>query len=275
MSYYKILGVQPTATDKEIKDAYRQKAKCMHPDSGGNENDFKKINEAYEILKDPNKKAAYDHKRFVRLTSPGGFSININDLDGNLHDMFNDIHSGPFKTYHRQHRNKDLNVNLTYTLTETLTEQEKNISIKHVNGNREIVQINIPMGVDNGTRIRYNSLGDASIKGIQPGDLYVTINIPQSKELLVENQNVYKYVTINCFEAVLGTSVTVQNLEDKTLQVTVPAGTQHGTSLVLKQQGLFKKDTNNRGNFIVVVLIKIPENLSDKQLQILRGMKIT
>tara|TARA_B100000029_G_C17479291_1_gene924966 strand:- start:90 stop:935 length:846 start_codon:yes stop_codon:yes gene_type:complete len=279
MDYYDLLGVDKTASASQIKSAFRNKAKSMHPDTGGDPEKFKQLNEAYDTLKDKDKKAQYDHAQ----TSPGRIHVNIN---GRQHDIFSDVFRdmhehfgqdfGPFaskRTYRRQQRNKDLNIEYTCRIEDTLEEQEKQISVKHVNGERKLVQISIPVGAKHGQRIKYPGLGDSSIEHLTPGDLFVNIILAPNDKFSIQGNHLYTDHTIDCFDAILGTTVKIHNLHGNMLNLMIPPRTQNGTQFSLKQQGLYETGGRVRGNLVVRINVKIPENLTSKQLNIIRSIK--
>ena len=276
MDYYALLGLQQTATTDDIKSAYRKQAKSDHPDTGGDPEKFKQLNEAHDILKDPDKRAHYDHAR----NGAGRIHVNIN---GRNHDIFSDIftdmsstfgdQSGPFakpRNYRKQTKNKDLNINIVCDLKDTLMQQEKSVSIRHISGDRKIVQITVPRGVKNNDRIRYTGLGDASFQELTPGDLYVTITVSNETNFQITGNHLYCTHTLDCFDAITGTVVTIKGLDNKTLNITIPSGTQNSTMFSLKKQGLYEKQSHDRGNIVLVVAIKIPENLKQDQLNIIK-----
>ena len=276
MDYYALLGLQQTATTDDIKSAYRKQAKSDHPDTGGDPEKFKQLNEAHDILKDPDKRAHYDHTR----AGAGRIHVNIN---GKNHDIFSDIfsdmystfgdQSGPFakpRNYRKQIKNKDLNITVACNLKDTLMQQEKSVSIRHISGDRRIVQITIPRGVKDNDRIRYTGLGDASFQELTPGDLYVTITVSNETNFQINGNHLYCTHTLDCFDAITGTVVTIKGLDNKTLNITIPSGTQNSTMFSLKKQGLYEKQSHDRGNIVLVVAIKIPENLKQDQLNIIK-----
>jgi curved DNA-binding protein len=276
MDYYALLGLQQTATTDDIKSAYRKQAKSDHPDTGGDPEKFKQLNEAHDILKDPDKRAHYDHTR------AGAGRIHVNN-NGKNHDIFSDIfsdmsstfgdQSGPFakpRNYRKQIKNKDLNITVACNLKDTLMQQEKSVSIRHISGDRRIVQITIPRGVKDNDRIRYTGLGDASFQELTPGDLYVTITVSNETNFQITGNHLYCTHTLDCFDAITGTVVTIKGLDNKTLNITIPSGTQNSTMFSLKKQGLYEKQSHDRGNIVLVVAIKIPENLKQDQLNIIK-----
>jgi len=280
MNYYDLLGIEKNASADQIKSAFRTKARHTHPDAGGDPEDFKKLNEAYETLKDPSKRAEYDH------VSSGAGRIHVN-INGNPHNIFSnifqDIHNvfgeetGPFasnRTYHRQNKNRDLSIEYTCRLEDTLQSQEKQVSVKHLSGERKLVQISIPVGAKDGQRIKYTGLGDTTMTQLTPGDLYVTIKIVKSNKFEVQGNHLYTDVTIDCFDAILGSTIQIQNLQGKTLNLIIPAGTQTGTQFSLKQQGLYEINNDKlRGNLVAKVHVKIPQNLTPDQLNMLRSIR--
>ena len=278
MDYYNTLDIEPTATDEVIKSAFKKKAKLTHPDAGGSEEDFKKINEAYAVLKDPQKRAEYDHFR----SGNGRIHVNIN---GQQHDifseMFNDLHSafgdsGPFvhrRAYQRSTKNKDLNITVTIKLADLLKDQKKTISVRHLTGDRKIIQITIPQGLQPGTTIRYPGVGDNSIQGLPPGDLYIHVGVDNHPRFTIDNVDLLTTVTIDCFDAIMGTVITVNSLEERKLNLRIPAGTQYGTIFGLDSHGLPIYGTNQRGKMLVKVLVNIPKNITQKQLNIIKSFK--
>ena len=146
MNYYDVLGLEPTCSPKDIQSAYRNKAKQHHPDSGGDVDTFHAVAEAYEVLKDPHKRAAFDVRNSKR-------------------------------EYHRARQNKNLAISIDCTLEEILANQEKTVSIRHTDGSRHLVNLKIPQGVNNGTKIKYSELGDTTHINLPAGDLTVTVNM--------------------------------------------------------------------------------------------------
>lgn len=259
MNYYSVLGVDPTATSEQIKTAYRKLARQHHPDSGGDAEKFKQVTEAYDVLKDPHKRAAFDH-RSTRIHINSG-------------DVFDDL-SQAFSFRQRQtqqRRNKNLTIEVLIDLEETLTDVSKTVSIKHINGNRKFVNVTIPKGTITGN-LKYRGLGDHSHEDQPPGDLLVKVVTKTHPEYFVDGVDVKKAVTISVWEAMLGTSVRVKTLSGKMVQIQIPAGTQHGTVLNVPGHGIPKHRTDDSlGRLLLEILIKIPQNLTQEQLNIIRN----
>lgn len=266
MNYYKVLGVNENADSDEIKSAYRKLAKVMHPDSGGDSEKFQQLSEAYDVLKDPVKRKQYDMQMRTR-SGTSAFS-----------DIFSDLNQSGFtwtvrtKRRSAQTKNKDLNVEVSITLAESLEDTEKIISVRHLTGDRKFVTITIPAGTIEGF-LKYSGLGDSSIQGLPPGDLHVKVRVNDFQGFDHDGIDLKKHITISVYQAILGGTVTMNSPWGKKLNVTIPPGTQHGTVLNVPGHGLPKfKDPNTIGRLLLTVLIKIPENLTDEQLKMVRRL---
>ena len=262
MNYYNVLGVEPTATSQEIKQAYRKLAIQHHPDQGGDAEKFKQVTQAYDVLKDPHKRAEFDHH---------STRIHIN---ANAGDIFEDLNSAfSFRQRNtQQRRNKNLSIQVEIQLEETLTDVSKTVSIKHINGKRKFVNVTVPKGTVTGN-LKYKGLGDHSDSNLPAGDLLVKVSTKQHPDFVVEGVDVKKSVTISVWEAILGTSVRIRTLNGKMVQMTVPPGTQHGTVLNIPGHGIPKHRTDNGlGRLLVEVLIKIPQNLTTEQLNMIKTL---
>ncbi len=272
MNYYDVLGLEPTCSPKDIQSAYRNKAKQHHPDSGGDVDTFHAVAEAYEVLKDPHKRAAFD----VRNSRRQNIKINTGNMDSVFDDMFNVFGSAGFhpskREYHRAKVNKNLAISIDCTLEEILANQEKTVSIRHTDGSRHLVNLKIPQGVNNGTKIKYSKLGDKTHSNLPPGDLTVTINVNEHEVFTREGDNLKMHLTIDAFNAIIGKVVQINTIENKTINLNVPAGTQYGTSLKIPMHGMYNK-AGTRGDLLVQVLVKIPENLTEQQLNICKKLR--
>jgi len=269
MNYYDVLGLKPTCSSDEIQTAYRRLAKQYHPDLGGDESKFHEISEAYDTLKNPHSRAAFDHKNARRQN----IKINSENVFDDMFSVFGSAGFHPSKReYHKAQRNKNLGITVDLTLEELLFTQEKTISVRHLDGSRHIVNITIPIGVTKGTKIKYSGLGDFTHKKIPPGDLTVTINILEDNKFVKDNNNLKMDFTISAWDAIIGTVVNIDTIDKTKLNLSVPAGTQHGTVLKIPKHGL-KDKKSNRGDLLVRILIKIPENLSEQQLNICKKLR--
>lgn len=277
---YKILGVPETATQDEIKKAYRKLANQHHPDKGGDTSKFQEIQSAYDKIGDEQSRAQYDAER----KGMGGFRFNVNGNDMSGHpDMeemlrsfgfsFGGFQQGdPFSGFRQPRRNKDVQVNILVSLASTLEEQTKSISIQNTNGERYPVNVTIPRGVRSGSRIKYPNLGDNLFDTLPRGDLYVGIHIEPSKDFHVDGIDLIKVVDIDCVSAMVGTELEVSGIDGKKFLVNIPSGTQPNTKLRISGQGLYEMNQNHRGNLIVHVTISVPKDITEHQRTTLREL---
>ena len=272
MNYYDVLGLEPTCSPKDIQSAYRTKAKQHHPDSGGDVDTFHAVAEAYEVLKDPHKRAAFD----VRNSRRQNIKINTGNMDSVFDDMFTVFGGAGFhpskREYHRAKANKNLAISIDCTLEEILANQEKTVSIRHTDGSRHLVNLKIPKGITNSTKIKYSELGDKTHANLPPGDLTVTVNIVEHSVFAREGDNLKMHLTLGAWDAIIGTVVQINTIENKTINLNVPSSTQYGTTLKIPKHGMYNKQ-GTRGDLLVQVLVKIPENLTQQQLNICKKLR--
>jgi curved DNA-binding protein len=271
--YYGILGVPKTASAEEIKKAYRKAAMKHHPDRGGDQARFKEINEAYDILSDNEKRAQLD-QGIDPLNQNGGFRAhnfqNMEDIFSSFGFNFGFGQQNFNQT--RNARNKNLNVNMTLTLEEAYTGITKSISIKYPNGSEKVLNITIPPGVDNGMAIRYSGMGDNTITSLPAGDLNILIKVTPHHKFAREGFNLLTDVNIDCFQAILGTTVDIETLDKRILQVIIPAGTQPNTTLGLKNEGMHD-GKGSSGKLYVRVGIVIPKISDPYKLDLIKKIK--
>jgi DnaJ-class molecular chaperone len=278
--YYKILGVEKTASDAEIKQAYRKQALEWHPDKHTGkdketaEAKFKKINQAYEVLRDPQKRQTYDQfgaeafkqggpagqgspfgggfrqGPFTYSYSSGG-NVNFEDLFGGFSDPF-DIFEQFFGggTPFGQRRQHKPVYELALTFNEAVQGVEKTVEIDGKSKN-----IKIPAGVDNGNRIRFS-------------DFDLVIRVHSSDTFKRQGQDLIVDVPISFPLASLGGSVEVPTL-DKPFKVKVRSGTQPGTVLRLRGMGIPYPNSRNKGDLYIRLMIAVPKNLSRRQKELL------
>ena len=272
MSHYDTLGVSKSASPEEIKKAYRKLASQHHPDKGGDTAKFQQIEEAYRILSDPTQRQQYDNPQ------PQGFHFNFNgsDIDGmDVHDIFRNFGFGggsPFGGFQQRQprKNKDLRIEVAVSLAETLQDQKKTLSVQTTNGHRETIEVTIPRGVTHGTSIRYPGLGDTFFSSLPRGDLYVVVKLIPHELYVVHDTNIVAALSIDCFEAMLGTDAEVTGLDGKIFMLTVPPGTQNGTMLRIKGEGLYNMNNHARGNLLVKIDITVPKYLTETQKELIK-----
>lgn len=275
MTYYDILGLTEKATADEIKRAYRKLASQHHPDKGGDVKKFQEIEEAYRVLSDTQQRQQYDMQR--NGFGGGGNQWHFNSAGMNNPDIdaiFRQFGFGePFGGFRQQQRrNRDLRIEIPVPLVATLTEQTKTISVATSNGERSTVEVTIPRGVTNGTNIKYSGLGDNLFNTIPRGDLYVHFNVHPAENFIVNNVDLYTPVRVNCLLAITGGAVRVTGLDGREFELTVPPGTQPNTRFRIHNQGLYQMNSEARGHLYAEVVITVPQDLSEQQLEIVRNL---
>jgi len=265
--YFNILGVDRSASEDEIKKAYRGLAMKHHPDRGGNQTKFQEIEEAYRVLTDPNQRQQWEQQTQNPFGGGGGgFHFNFNSTD--INDMFRGFQGGdPFHMFHRQQqRNRDLRVSIVLDLTGTLEKQSKNISVQHLNGQQHQLTIEIPRGVRTGMQMKYASHGDHSNQSIPPGDLYIEFQLAPHPEFEIEGIDLIRPVSLDCLTAMSGTEIIINGLDGRQFSWTVPPGTQHGAKFKIQGQGIWALDQPVRGSIIAVVTVTVPTGLTRDQI---------
>ena len=267
-NYYDMLGVAEDASNDQIKRAFKNIAKKEHPDRGGNEVKFKEANEAYDTLKDTKKRHEYDTVRKYGQSmggQGGNFHFTSDDFFGdNIFENFFSGFDGPgvrtrsFRS--RQRTNKSINVRMAISIKEAMNNNEKTISYKLPSGKEEFATVKIPAGVQHGITFKYKGMGDNSIKQIPRGDLLVQMSVLDSDGYTRIGSNLETTKTISCFDAIRGCVIELKTLTDSIIKVKVPAGTQPGTLINCKGQGMpVHKTLNIRGNLFVKIIIIIPQ----------------
>ena len=276
MNYYETLGLNRGADQDQIKKAYRSMAMKHHPDRGGNEQKFKEIEEAYRTLSDPQKKQMVDSGMDPNQQHGGGnwhgggpFEFHFNT--GNFDDVFGQFGFG-FGGRPRP-RNRTFNVNVKITLEEVLTGKEVNAEIGLPNGQKKMVSISVPAGIEHGQQIRYQGMGDHTIKDAPAGDLIVNIVVEAHSRFQRNGDQLIYNHTVSAWDAMLGTSLKLQTLDKKTIDITIPAGTQPETVLSCRNEGLPNVRTRRRGNLLVKISVEIPRQLSTEQISAIQQIK--
>jgi curved DNA-binding protein len=305
MDYYQILGVNKSASQAEIKKAYRKLAQKYHPDQAKGdkkaaEEQFKKISEAYAVLSNPEKRKDYDtygsqafRAKFSQEDIFRGFDFSdIFDL-GISEGFFSRIFGGagrggvggrggrsrvfqfghdPFKTGAAQPgKGEDLQVEVPITLHEMAFGADKLISFNR-NGQVERVTVKIPPGTLPGKRLRVAEKGRPSPFGGPPGDLYVRLKEVEHPVFKREGSDLYVDRRIKFSESALGTKVTVPTLDGKTMSLKVPPGTASHTRMRLKNYGLPHAHGKGRGDQFVRIIVDVPASLTKKQKAILEDL---
>ncbi len=296
--YYAVLNVPKSASQEEIKKAYRKLALKFHPDKNPGdktaEAKFKEASEAYEVLKDPKKKQMYDQFGFTGgpgQAGPGGFGPGgfggagagaagfdprgadfINDFFG---DFFGDVFAGARPGGPRQARGNDLRYSLSVTLEEAATGCEKRISfVRDRNGREDSAKlsISVPGGVKEGQRLKLRGEGDQPAGTAKPGDLYVIIQFQPHPLFKRRDNDVLMELPVSFVDALLGTSVSIPTLTGKA-NLTIPAGTHPGQVFRLKGKGFPDIGGYAPGDMLVKVVIDIPNELNDNERKALETLR--
>ena len=343
--YYDVLGVQKNASDAEIKKAFRNLAKENHPDSNrgdeGAETRFKEINEAYENLKDPQTRAAYDQFGHAGTQAGGmgggfgggGFSGNFSDI---FEDLFGDFagRSGQNSRQQRQSRGSDLRAEIKIDLKDAYFGTTRELAInsatgcddcgntgaasgsgkstcQHCGGSGSVrstqgfftlertcsvcsgkgslienpcrscsgsgrvrrkrkLSVNIPRGVDEGTRIRLGGEGEAGENGGPFGDLYVFVSINENEFFKRSEADLLSEVPIDFVTAALGGQIEVPTPDGKKIKISIPEGCQNNRQFRLKGKGMPVLQTNRLGDLYVEIRVEVPTKLNEKQKGILK-----
>jgi molecular chaperone DnaJ len=345
--YYDILGVSKNANDAELKKAYRKIAMKYHPDR--NEGDkaaetkLKEANHAYDVLKDSQKRAAYDrmgHDAFNQGGSngPGAGGFGGGSGFGGFEDIFGDIFSqfgGGSQRASASQRGSDLRYNLNVSLKDSFNGKKIKLKVPtldecdechgsgaekgskaetchtchgvgqvrmqqgffsmtqtcptcggagkiiknpcrkcHGEGRVEktkTIEVNIPKGVETGSRIRLAGEGEAGLKGGPHGDLYIFITVENHKMFQREAENLFIEYPLNMIDAALGTEIEVPTIDGGAAKLKIPEGTQHGQHFRLKGKGMPVLNASlMRGDMHIIINIEVPTKLSDKQKEALR-----
>lgn len=255
MDYYRTLGVKKSSSPEEIKQAYRRLAMKHHPDKGGNEAEFKKINEAYAVLGDSQKKADYDEGQSQSGWTGFGWNQQQSPSPGDPFD-FEDIlrHVRNFQDRGRQAKNPDAVTDVFVSLEQVFTGTDMLVDVGYT---REVIYIN--PGTRNGTKLRIKGKGPSRYKDAAPGDLIVRVNVEIPDNMAIDGNNFFAKIDVNALEAIVGTSVNFDHPSGRELKITIPKGTQSGTRLRLKGLGIPDSNTRAVGDFFVIVNIFIPD----------------
>jgi DnaJ-class molecular chaperone len=275
-THYETLGISETATQEEIKKAYRSLASKHHPDKGGDTAKFQEIQAAYAVLEDENKRAQYDHER--RNPHGGGFQFTGADIPPEMADLFRnfgfDFGGGGFRQRPQQQvrRNKDLRIVVPVALADTLEAHKRVVEFRTTNGEPQTVEIDVPRGVHMNSTIRYSKLGDNFFSTLPRGDLHIEFRIIGDRRFDVSGYDLIAGLDIDCLSAIIGTEQEFTTLDDKTFSITIPAGTQAGTKFKVPGQGLYSMNQNMRGNLYLIANITVPTNLSIEKMETIRNL---
>lgn len=266
--YYKILGVSKSASDEEIKKAYRKLAKQYHPDTNPDnssaETKFKEINEAYETLGDKSKRAEYD----IGEKNPfAGFGRSYQQTTGNpFGDVFNDIFgnrgfSGNVDIeellrrrtgsgFSQQFYNENYNVDVKVTLEDVFYGAEKELTVRTPGGAIQRVDFRIPQGIEHNKKIILKGKGSTSVPGKPPGDLHVSVKILPHSVFTREGPMLYMDLRVNALDLMVGCEKQIRTIEGNTISLKIPPGS-YDKKLKVVGKGMYLYGSSVRGDLIV------------------------
>lgn len=286
--YYQTLGVEKNASQAEIQRAYRKLARKYHPDinkSGSAEEKFKQINEAYEVLGDPEKRRKYDqigtswNEGFEFQGEPGGDNLHFSfrsDDPGQFSDFFQNLFGGGWDNFRsagmgegsRRLRGEDHQATVEISLKDAFQGAKKTVELERVEFDssgrpgriRKRYDVSIPRGVTDGSLIRLAGQGGAGSGGGPEGDLYLKVRILPDPDFTIREHDLVTSVDITPWEAALGAKIQVATVDGR-ISMTVPAGTQSGQAFRLRGKGM-PVSGGESGDLLVNVRIVVPSHLS-------------
>ena len=287
LDYYKILGIDKNASAEEIKKAYRKLARTMHPDlnpnDAGAQKKFQEINEANEVLSDPEKRKKYDQygkdwqhaeqfeqSKQSREKNPfsGYSSYAGGEGDYDFSDFFSSMFGGGGGSRRQtKYKGQDFNAEWKMSLEEAYTTHPQTLTVNGKN-----IRITIPAGVENGQVIRLKGYGAPGSHGGPSGDLYLTFNITPNPLFKRLGNDLYTTQEIDLYTALLGGEM-LQNTLGSKLKLTIKPETQNGTKIRLKGKGfpVYKKE-GEFGDLYITLQVKLPTNLTETQKELIRQL---
>jgi len=344
--YYEVLGLSKGASADEIKKGYRRKAKELHPDRNTSdpsaESKFKEANEAYDVLKDPERKAAYD--RFGHAAFEGGMGGGGGQRQGDFSSAFSDVFDDLFGDFmgggqrgggrSRASRGSDLRYNLEISLEDAYSGLQKSINVPtsvqcspcngsgaaggsepstcptcsgmgkvrasqgfftvertcpSCSGMGQVISnpcsscggqgrsnkdrslsVNVPAGVETGTRIRLSNEGEAGLRGGPAGDLYIFIEVREHKIFQRDGNSLFCRIPVSMSGAALGGDIEVPTIDGGRSRVKIPAGSQSGRQMRLRGKGMPSIKAAQKGDMFIEIAVETPVNLTSKQRELLR-----
>lgn len=272
MDYYERLGVDRNADDKQLKSAFKKKSMEYHPDRGGDSEKFKEINEAYQALKDPQKRQMYDQ---FGTTDPqqANFSSDHFGPQG-FHGSFdiNDLFSQFGFNQGRQQRNKDIRLRMNIHFKDIFRHKADTISYQLPSGKQEILDIRFPPGIKTGDQMNLTGYGDDSIKQLPRGNLIVQFNVIPDKDWERNGLNIITQKNVDILDLILGTTIEIVTPTGKSISLNIPKGSKPGTTFSISNYGIPDTQTGKQGNIHVKLNGTMPK-LNDTELKKIQEVK--
>ncbi len=285
--YYAALGVSPDASDKDITKAYRKLARKHHPDSSaGDEERFKRISAAYDVIGDTDKRAAYDEARRLGpagfgpqmggfASGPGGFSIRIEDLGdlgGIFGSFFGDGRGRPGRGGPMPTRGHDLETRMNISFREAVEGAVTEVGVRDPSGGgMRMVKVRIPAGVDDGGRIRLAGKGSPGSGGGPNGDLFVLVGVAPDADFGRDGRNLTISVPVTYPEAVFGADVKVLDFDGNTVTLRIPPGTPSGKTFRVRGRGITTR--RGTGDLLVRVEVVVPTKPSAAEREAIEALR--
>lgn len=287
IDYYKVLNISKTATEKEVKTAYRKLARKYHPDLNPDNKEaeikFKEINEANEVLSNQENRKKYDaygkdwkHGEEYEKTQRQQYSRKQSEPQGYSNQDYSDFFESMFggrgtssrKANSLKFKGQDYNAELHLDLKDIYTSQQQVLT---VNNNK--IRLTIPAGVENGQVIKIKEKGGQGINGGPNGDLYITFIINNHSEFKREGNNLYKNVDLDLYTSILGGEITINTFDDK-VKLKIKPETKNYSKVKLKGKGFPVYNHNGKfGDLIITYHIKIPTGLSEKEITLFKQLQ--
>ena len=294
IDYYKVLGVSKTATADEIKKAYRKLARKLHPDINPNDKEantkFQQLNEANEVLGNPEKRKKYDkygkdwengeeyekYKQQQQYANAGqqqsydGGGFSGEDFSDYFSSMFGNQAGGGQRSQPK-YRGQDIQAQVQIDSKEAYTTHKKEFTI-----NGKSIRITVPAGIEDQQTIKISGYGSPGMNNGPSGDLYITFSILNNTNFKRVGNDLFLMQDLDLYTAVLGGEITIEDFNQSKLKLKVAEGTQNGTKVRLKGKGfpIYKKD-NSFGDLYVTYTIVIPTNLSEKEKELFNELAKT
>lgn len=297
--YYNILGVERSASESDIKKAYRKLARKYHPDINPGdksaETRFKEINEAYEVLSDKEKREKYDRfgrdwQRYQQNGDAGGFDWGAyggnqgGGFGGDMSDFFETLFGGGgggrtsrSGGFSMRLDGQDVEHQVDISLEEAFSGTQRTVQFANPNGSPRTITVKIPSGVDTGSKIRVAGEGSPGLNGGRKGDLILVVRVTPSTRFERQGDDLRMKLPIDVYTLMLGGQARVTTIEAKNLTLNIPANTPNGKVFRLSGQGMTRLRTpDSRGDLYVTLEALLPVKLSDRERELveeLRGIR--